>query len=217
MSMLSSNWKKSIAIFISSILFFTLFLPSVNASTESTIESDDVYLRNLQLSEKDQAFLDKVISVGEFFKYNKEDSTLDIELTKGELLNDYNFTEEQYQRLTDQILSYQINNGNSSEMITPQFHVEDGGLYISHNDIVAGSFGLLAAAQAGPYALQAALIAIGGATSGPVGSTISIILGAVSAPSLGELAGRITWAASTGQGVYVKPVFSYPPLDIGYW
>ncbi|MET3643866.1 hypothetical protein [Streptococcus gallinaceus] len=36
-------------------------------------------------------------------------------------------------------------------------------------------------------------------------------------PSLVELCGRVTWALATNQGIYIKPVFSYPPLEIGYY
>ena len=39
----------------------------------------------------------------------------------------------------------------------------------------------------------------------------------ISGPSLVELCGRILWAVGTNQGIYIKPVFSYPTLEIGYW
>ncbi|WP_371068862.1 hypothetical protein [Sediminibacillus sp. JSM 1682029] len=175
-----------------------------------------VNLSDIELSQSEQEFLDKVISVGEFFVPNKKDNTLDISLTKKELINDYNFSEEDYKKLNDNVLNYKLPQA-SKRTVTPQFHVENGALYISHTDLVGGAFGLVAAAQAGPYALQAALIALGSATSGPVGTVVTTILGILSVPSLTTLSGMIIWALGSGQGVYIKPVFSYPPLELGYW
>ena len=46
---------------------------------------------------------------------------------------------------------------------------------------------------------------------------ISTVIAIAGMPSMIELAGRITFALATGQGIYIDLVLSYPPLQFGYW
>lgn len=52
---------------------------------------------------------------------------------------------------------------------------------------------------------------------GPAGTIIGITIAIAGAPSMIELAGRVTFALATGQGIYIRPVASYPPMEFGYW
>jgi hypothetical protein len=106
----------------------------------------------------------------------------------------------------------------SPDLVQPDAFVRGGALYISNADLRVGTFAILVtAAAAGPAALAAALAAIASAFSGPVGAVLGVIVGLLSIPSLTELCGRILYAVATGRGIYIKPVLSYPPLEMGYW
>lgn len=65
--------------------------------------------------------------------------------------------------------------------------------------------------------IAAALTGLSIVVGGPVGATFTVILSLIAAPSLTELAGRIIYAVATKQGIYIRPVLSYPPLEMGYW
>ncbi|WP_058309074.1 hypothetical protein [Gracilibacillus massiliensis] len=90
---------KGFVLLISFAMIFTLIGPSVSASTSATEkpneELKEFNLSDIELSQSEEKFLNKVNSVGEFFKPNKKDDTLGISLTKEELINDYNFSEEE--------------------------------------------------------------------------------------------------------------------------
>ncbi len=151
------------------------------------------YSKELVEDSKINAYLRKVVSVGEF--YYIEDETIKISLTKEQLLRDYNFTQEEYKKLSETVLNRKIAKYESNEdnLLTPNFHVSNRTLYISNSDLQAGTFAVLStAASAGPAAMAAA-------------------------PSLAELCRRVTYALATNRGIYIKPVASYPPLDIGYY
>lgn len=185
---------------------------NVNLDTE-----ENVYLNDVELSEEDLDFINKVVSLSEFYEVNTDTNKLEVSLDKNSIISDYHFTEEEYDRLVDVVLNHQVNN-NVEGTVTPYVHVSNGALYISHNDLTAGIFASVAAAAlVSPVALQAALIAVSSVVGGPVGAVLGTIMTVISGPSLIELGGRIVTAVATGRGIYIKPVFDYPPLDIGYW
>lgn len=184
------------------------------AASHDAVISGDIYCYDVQLSEADNDFINKVVSVSEYW-YFDENNNLALNLTENQLKTTYEFSDEQYNRLTSEIIGYSLPDVSSEP--APAF-VEDGTLYITYDDLTVGMFAAVAAAATvGPAALEAALVALASALGGPVGTILSLILTVIAAPSLVELAGRIIYAVATQQGIYIRPVLSYPPLEIGYW
>jgi len=159
--------------------------------------------------------------VSDYYFFDKENK-IKICLSDDQLMTNFGFSEQEVRFLHRSVLNKQVYSSNhdlaDNNPITPLVHISDGALYISYNDLVAGvASGLLIAANAGPAAMAAALTALMSIVGGPVGIVIGAILSVVAVPSLTELCGRVLWAIATGQGIYIKPVLSYPPLEMGYW
>lgn len=204
-------FKRIIASALATLMFLIVLPTKVNATSN---ESSDVYL-NHNLTEENAEFIDKVVSVSKY--YIIENNELSIALSKEELINDFGFTEEEYLRLGKDILGKTIKSDYIPAPPT-RVYISNGALYIPAYELRAGSAAaLVAAANAGPAALAAALTAIGTAFGGPVGTIIAGILTVAAVPSLAELCGRIIYANMTNKGIYIKPVFSYPPLEFGYF
>lgn len=181
-----------------------------------------IILNQLQLNDQQQKYFDKVVKAGAYFEYdsngklivNADDFTLhqlgfnvyEIDFLRASLQNT-NFADN-------------VNFGQSdlNNVEVPMLHVDGNTLYISNQDLKNGvAAGIATAAAIGPAALQAALVALASMFGGPIGTAIGLVLVVLGAPGMVELAGRIVWAIGTGQGIYVKPVASYPPYEIGYW
>jgi hypothetical protein len=179
----------------------------------------EYYLSDISLSEADQLFLEKVVSVGDFYELDPITHELSISLTENELINEYGFTKDEYTRLMTDVIGTTFDFGQTRpDLIQPDAYVSGGTLYISYADLQVGTFTILVtAAAAGPAALAAAFTALASMLSGPVGTIVGVIAGLLALPSLTELCGRILFAVATGQGIYIKPVASYPPLEMGYW
>lgn len=201
------------------ITFVTLGNTSAYASENIKYnKTDKIYSTDAKLDNKSKEYINKVVSVSKYYYFDND--RLKISLTKEQLINDYNFTEVEYDALNKTILNKKIiqKDNFDQNLIVPYAHVSNGTLYISNSDLQAGTFAVLATADnAGPAAMAAALTAISTAMSGPVGTVLSAIVTVAAAPSLIELCGRVTWALATNKGIYIKPVFSYPPLEIGYY
>lgn len=134
-----------------------------------------------------------MVSVADY--YYIENETLKISLLKETLLNDYRFTEGQYERLMTDVIGTTVYD-EDVEIPMTRASIKKGALYISHDELVGGAFAVMAtAAAAEPAAIASVAVA----------------------PSLVELCGRVTYAVATGQGIYIKPVLSYPPSEFGYW
>lgn len=195
---------------------------SINYENASfAVEEEKFLLDDIEISKEDEAFIDKVVSISEFYTVEPKSNELTVSLSKNELINTYGFTEEQYDRLQNVVLNHSVGSSDDdleTPVITPYLHVSNGALYISNTDLNTGAFAAVgAAATVSPAALQAALIAVSSVVGGPVGTVLSTVMTVISGPSLIELAGRTVSAIATGRGIYIKPVFDYPPLDIGYW
>ena len=185
-------------------------------SMTNTQSQPEYFLSDSPINVNAHNLLNKIATIANYFYF--EDETLQVSLTKEQLINDYGFSEHQYADL--QNIMQNAPNLTPKKIFpgSTRAHVENGTLYISNYDISSGAFvALSTAAAAGPAALSAAITTISTAVSGPVGTIVSTISTIIAGPSLTELAGRITHALATGQGIYIKPVASYPPLDIGYW
>lgn len=205
--------KKIGAFLLSLIMCFNIFSFGVFAA-DDTAKEVSYYSSDIHLSVSDQAFLNKVVSVGQF--YYIENNELKISLTKDDLINSYGFSEADYSRLMDTVIGTYISDSDSE--IQPSAFIEGGALYITHEDLSAGVFAVLVtAAAAGPAAMAAALTTLSTMLGGPVGTFVGALLAALSAPSLLELGVKVTQAVATGRGLYIKPVLSYPPFEFGFW
>lgn len=208
-----------LSILMASVLCLCSFSNVAFAATpDSQQEPNNYYSYEVYISQTDRDFLDKVASVSEFYYF--EDDVVKISLSQDELMGVYGFSEDQYARLVAEVLvpldlggSAQLPPGNSTNA-----HVSNGTLYITHADLAGGAFAILGtAAAAGPAAMAAAINALSNMIPAPVGTILGVIVTVAAAPSLVELCGRVIYAISTGQGIYIRPVLSYPPLEIGYW
>lgn len=207
------NFKRLLSSIIT--LALCLNILTTNAFAAESKNNEMLYSSDFQCSKENQEYIEKVVSVADY--YYIENETLKISLTKETLLNNYHFTPAQYDRLMTEIIGQRVYNNNSDIPMTTAY-VKKGALYISHDELVGGTFAVLGtAAAAGPAAMAAALTAIASAFSGPVGTIIGTIASVAAAPSLVELCGRVTYAIATNRGIYIKPVLSYPPLEFGYW
>lgn len=185
---------------------------------------DDCYLSEIYIGNEGLSFIQKVVSISDYYYFDDE-NRLSISINADDLINEFHFSDEELLMLNSAILGKQFGGQKNidskidcTELIQPQIHVSGGTLYISHNDLTVGvAAALVTAAQVGPAALAAALTALSTVVGGVAGSVIGLILSVAAAPSLVELAGRILYAVASKQGIYIKPVLSYPPLDIGYW
>jgi hypothetical protein len=211
------NFKKTLGVILIMMLIFVATTPAFAQS--SNLKDREYYLSDATLSDAEQLFLEKVVSVGAFFEIDSLTNELSITLTEYELVNEYEFTQDEYDRLMTDVVGVKFDlTPIDPGLVQPNLHVSGGALYISHTDLVVGCAAtLVVAAQAGPVALGAALTALASLVGGPVGTVIGVIVAVAALPSLTELAGRIIFAVATGQGIYIKPRLWYPPLEMGYW
>lgn len=217
--------KSKLKSFLSILLVASFVLTPIGrsisyASDNSNINQNDnrYFASDAELNDEDLKYLNKVVSVSEFYYF--DDNVLKVSLTKDQLMNEYGFTEKDYQTLSETVLNKEVNLDEKDDKptVTPYANISNGTLYISHSDLQDGVFAALAtAASAGPAAMYSALVTISTALSGPVGTVITTILSVAATPSLVELCGRVIHALNTNQGIYIKPVASYPPLEIGYY
>lgn len=95
--------------------------------------------------------------------------------------------------------------------------LEHGAGCYSANDLLVGAgAAIVAAVDAGPVALAAALGAAATGFGGPVGTAIGFVLAAASAPSLVELGGRAVTAVATNRGLKIGVQAGYPPVYSDY-
>lgn len=206
-------FKKFLSAFLSLSLVFSLTAPAFAAEPEQ----NNFYSSEIVFSAADEDFINKVVSVADYWYINETTGQLSITLSETELKNDFQFSETQYERLMSKVVGVSVA-PTAENAPMPAFYISGGALYIEYTDLVGGVFaGLYAAASVGEAAMAAALAAVSTAISGPVGTVITGILAVIAAPSLTELCGRVIWAVATQQGIYIKPVLSYPPLEMGYF
>lgn len=197
---------------------------SVETSSEQIHPIDNsIMFSSETVSEADTAYLQKVSSMAENF-YLDENDNAQINLTKEQLVNQYNFSsieaEELLNALNNQAVESTVTPGpiDDGSIVTPNLHVSGGKVYISNMDLNSTAFAAIATASTlGPAALKGAFIAASTAIGGPVGTAISGIMALIGGPGLIDIAGHITTALITGEGVYIGPQFRYPFVDVGYW
>ncbi len=184
------------------------------------IQSTRIFLDDYELSDEQVQLFQKITLVSDYYFFDKNNK-IQISLSGDQLMTEFGFSKQEVRFLHRNVLNKQVYSSNhdlaDNNPITPLVHISGGALYISYDDLVADvAAGLVVAASAGPAAMAAALTSLGSIVGGPVGTVIGVILSLAAAPSLIELCGRILWAIATGRGIYIKPVWSYPPLELGY-
>lgn len=219
--------KKIIATVISTLLA-TYILPvfsvnaadneSVNVANEEDIQNikqdeDSITLDLQGVSSEEESYMYKIASIGEYYYFDDSDN-LALDLSKDELVEFFDFTETEAEKVFDQIL---ITNGEEN-IITPYFHMSNGKLYISNLDLESGVFSaILIAAQSGPAAVSAAFTALSTSLGGPAGVFIGTLVSLVGGPGLYDIAMHGVQALVDGRGIYIGVQTSYPFLDVGYW
>lgn len=216
---------------LSGLMISTVAIPAIttyaetNNAEQNELQKEipgenDLTLTDNLISESDVEFLNKVASIADYFYLDENDNS-QINLSADELVSDYNFSITEARTLLNRLDEQKVDVPSDmidDAVISPAAHVESGKLYISNFDLQSGAFAAVAtAATAGPAALKAAFITASSVIGGPVGTVISTIMAAIGGPGLIDIAGHITTALVTGEGVYIGVQARYPFVDVGYW
>ena len=228
---------KVIAILVT-LVMISLMLPgmaeTVSAANSQGFQNIDSLSVNISknLSPEDLEFLNKMKSI--FHGFSSDNSgKLVLDISTNTLKNYYNFTEIEIRTLQTilekaqqsssesnlnhrQILSIPYILSEELALITPQMHLRGTKIYFTHDDV---RMFLLAAAQAGPMAVKAALFAVGTLFGGPIGAKIAVILAVIGIPSIIDFTYIIIQAAVNRQGVYIGIRFNgiFPIIVSGTW
>lgn len=229
---------KVIAISVTLAMIF-LMLPGmagpVSAANLQEFQNIDNLSVNISknLSPEDLEFLNKMKSI--FHEFSSDNSgKLVLDISTNTLKNNYNFTEIEIRTLQTILEKAQQSSNESNlnhrhifsipyisseelQLITPQMHLHGTKIYFSQDDV---RLFLLAAAQAGPMAVKAALFAVGTLFGGPIGTKIAVILAAIGMPSIVDFTYIIIiQAAANRQGVYIGMRFNgiFPIIVSGTW
>lgn len=178
-----------------------------------------------KLSPEDVQFVKNVSKAGPTFV--DEEGKIATTASDRELSDNYGFSDQDLERLHESVLGKPMNLSSSSNdapissssSTTPvEYAYRDGSsVCFTHNDLLVGAgAAIVAAADAGPVALAAALEAAATAFGGPVGTAIGFVLAAVSAPSLVELGGRAVTAVATNRDLKIGVQADYPPVYSDY-
>lgn len=223
--------RKSRKVFLSiaaTLALSTSITPSMSvfASTEEIPKQNQTYTYEKKLvfsaetiSRKDEIYLEKIASVAEYFYFDSYERS-QISLTKTELIDQYNFSSEEvdklFSTLSQQLVS--IVPQEEDHMPMPALHVSGGRVYISNLDLDSTAFAAVAAAStAGPAAIQAAFLAAASIVGGPIGTAIGAVMAVVGGPGLIDIAGHVATALITNEGIYIGTQWRYPFVDVGYW
>lgn len=189
---------------------------SVNAQPLE-IASESSTSDNLNASELE--FLNKVQDIFPYFIFD-EVGNLVLELSEDELIQVYNFNEEDIKYLNQAMglaadlgpvtLETKMNNSIDSKI-----HFNDWKVYFTYDDMVAI---LLTAATAGPAAVYFALVGLG-SLLGPVGTALVAAVGVLGIPSLLDFCETILEASIKRKGVWlgVEINFIIPRITCGTW
>lgn len=197
--------KKFLSLLLSFALVFTLTIPA------SAISAENKEIHLSMFSAEDIDFLEKVVSVAEYWAISDDHLTLSLSID--ELKSDYGFSDAQCNRLFKDIVGTTIY-PSLEYMPMPNLHVEGAAVYFDNGDIHDY---LLAAATIGPEAMAAAITALSTAVGGLVGTALGGFLALLSMPSLIEICGKAIVAAGTGRGIYIGLQLDYPPIVCDYW
>ncbi|MEK0373190.1 hypothetical protein [Corynebacterium mastitidis] len=209
--------KKTIKAIALSTTLALIFPHSVaNAETDNekeTVWSEDAIVETLEnISEEDLQFVEKVASIGEHYQ-GAEDGKLTVDLTDEEIKSNYDFSDSELEQLHAIMNLDQetLDRGKSDKRIVTTYDHRLG--HISNNDLKYGAAAtLVAAAEAGPYALEAAFIAWASIEAGPIGTLVASVGGALGFAFFADLALKITGAVAQGKGITFYSKWGFPPL-----
>lgn len=207
-----SKTSRSIASFA---LALTLPFPLMGVAAASPTPATHVLQASAsqQLSPEKQAFLDHVAGASKtFVDHNGKIATT---ASDQKLASEYGFTQQEILLLHRSVLGKPSHTGASQHAT---FASRDGSaVCFSHDDLLVGAgAAIVAASEAGPVAIAAALEAAATAFGGPVGTAIGAVLAVASAPSLIEIGGRAVTAVATNRGLKIGIHADYPPVYADY-
>lgn len=193
----------------------------VNSSDTNidTNDNDSLTIDETEISASDAEFIKQIGNAAPVFQHSS--GALTSQATDQELREKYSFTKEQLIHLHRDILGApfpdQKTNPEHTPTVTTYISVQGKSICLANHELQSGiGAALVAAAEAGPEAVAAALQGIASVTGGPVGAVIGIILTAASAPSLIEIGGREMTAAATNRGLKIGVHWEYPPVYADY-
>lgn len=167
-----------------------------------------------QLSSEDRAFLKHVGNASKTFV--DRDGKIATTASDQTLASKYGFTSHDISRLHSSVLGKSSRLSKARQQTTYATR-EGSSVCFSHDDLLVGAgAAIVAASDAGPVAIAAALEAAASVFGGPVGAGIGLVLGAASAPSLIEIGGRAATAAATNRGLKIGVHLDYPPVYADY-
>lgn len=169
------------------------------------------------MSPEQVILLDKIGDVSTYFF--RDGDNLAINLTKSELKEDFGFSDEDYDFLQQDVLA--VANGDAptrdaaDEAPAMGLRAACGGWYISHSDLVGGSFAAIGtAAGVGPEALAAAFVAAGSLMGGPIGTVITGGIALLGTAFFIDAGAKIVGAIAKHKGICITAKWGFPPLSI---
>lgn len=198
-------FRRILSSIIAIFLCMSAFTGTATAAEDNSppIDVTTCQTNPIELTNEQQDTLNKIVSVGPYFKY--VNNQLTITLNESELKNAYGFSESQYTFLQDAVpgVTHADNTSPARVPASPSGAMAKcDGWYISYSDLTIGiATAVTVAAGIGPEALAAALTALGTMVGGPAGTIAGILVSAVGAAYLANLALQITRAVATGKGI----------------
>lgn len=212
--------RKCLSTLLTCTVLSLMIFPSVaNASTIIPEDSNtNIYQFSFdELSEQDQEFLEKMTLVFDGFTSDNSGKII-FTYSDQDLVNNFGFTSEEVDRLNEIVdaVSTSSVNFNDEYAVSPYIFYEGGIVYFTNDDVDAFLF---AAASVGPEAVYAALMALGTVSLGPVGTALTIAVGALGFPSLAQFCYYVIQAATMNQGVYIGVEMNgvFPNIISGTW
>lgn len=117
-----------------------LNLFAVSAFAAETEVGEAYHTADLQWSDHDGEYLEKVVSVADY--YYIENEILKISLSEDALLNDFHFTQEQYDRLMTGVIGKAVYDECSGIPMT-RASIKNGALYISYDELAGGALAVM--------------------------------------------------------------------------
>lgn len=117
---------------------------------------------------------------------------------------------------TDTVANPAAPNVTGQHSVSPYLSVHNWTIYFTNWDVTAF---LLAAAQAGVWAMAGALTWIASIFGGPVGTVIGVVLAIIGVPTLAAICYNVMQAGWTHRGLYIGVQWNWwwPNVVVGVW
>ncbi|KAA8720372.1 hypothetical protein [Corynebacterium spheniscorum] len=214
--------KKVIATAVAVAAAFAGVLVPTASAAPSSPAAQTMTLESVRLTPQQRESLDKVVAVRDHF-YAGENGRLAIDLSDEELKSEYGFTDEELEMLHRDTLGIDIEKTDEEVRAAvqglKQERVYRNGTAVCfiHDDLVVGvGVALVAAAEAGPAAIAAAISTVSTLIGGPVAGVLGTTLSLAGFTSLAGMGLYITSAVATGRGVEIGVKADYPPVFTTY-